>query len=535
MFNCFVRLATHKFGQQAAAGLLTGLCFSISATAQIGTTQERDIGIRNQQELQRQRQQEQQQRQQLGTGNLSVTADALTNLRGQVFSNQNATLQLSSLDNTQGSVYAHTDLSLATTGAITNTGFIAAQGNTSITANSLNSTSASVVGAGIKADGTVANSGDLKITTIQVLNANGQNLAPLIEACQKAGRNNCKGEVIAQQFAEANGFGAESMKRESNAGTLGSPFSFNNCPSSDKGGCSYGPLQIAADTGMMKGFMDGLRSNPSEEAQSFYKELQAAGGVTASQNKDPAFIQTWMKLTAKDPQFVQYQIDALVNQNLYPVVQELQKAGIDFNSLSQSQKEALFSAAVQHGAGTISKTKGADNVLERSMSVAQTDAKAPSFPTYTRQELVYGQVEDQMRFAEEAQAKLITQRESLITQQLQLERQKSQLLEQGLNSDATQVQSIKNQAAVLDIKINDITGKVDSVTQKVNAQNQYIEDARQYLKSQAQGSLADGEQWLKDFYQQRTQMYPAEASRYKKELDSLLKQYREEQLNKGAK
>jgi hypothetical protein len=305
---------------------------------------------------------------------------------------------------------------------------------------------------------------------------------------------------------------------------------------------------------MMSSFIEGLRKNPSDEAQSFYKELQAAGGVTASQNKDPAFIQTWMKLTAKDPQFVQYQIDALVNQNLYPVVQELQKVGIDFNTLSQAQKEAIFSAAVQHGAGTVSKTKGADNVLERSLSVAQTDAQAPSFPTYTRQELVYGQVEDQMRSAEEAKAKLITQRESLITQreslitqqkdlntqQLNLERQKSQLLEQGLGASSGDVQRLQTQVKALDQKINNITEQVTPITSKVNAistqvsaQDQYVQEAAQYLKSQAQGSLADGEQWLKDFYAQRTQMYPAEATRYQKELESLLKQYRDEQKAKG--
>ncbi len=382
-----------------------------------------------------------------------------------------------------------------------------------------------------------------------------EQLAPVIAACEKAGRNNCKGEAIAQNFAQANGFGAESMKRETNAGSS-SPFSFNNCPASDKGGCSYGPLQIAADTGMMNSFIEGLRKNPSDEAQSFYKELQSAGGVSASQNKDPVFLQTWMKLTAKDPQFVQYQIDALVNQNLYPVVQELQKVGVDFNTLSTSQKEAIFSAAVQHGAGTGSKSKGADNVMERAISIAQTDAKAPSFPTYTRQELVYGQVEDQMQEAEKAKAKLITQqkdlitqreslitqRESLITQQLNLERQKSQLLEQGLGASSSDVQKLQTQVKTLDQKINSITEQVAPITSKVNgittqvmAQDQYVQEAAQYLKSQAQGSLADGEQWLKDFYAQRTQMYPAEANRYKKELDSLLNQYREEQKAKGKK
>lgn len=182
-----------------------------------------------------------------------------------------------------------------------------------------------------------------------------EQLAPLIDACEKAGRNNCKGEAIARQFAATNGFGLESMKRESNPGTLGSPFSFNGCPGSDKGGCSYGPLQIAADTGMMNDFMEALRRNPIVEAQDFYGALQAAGGVAASQRKDPTFIQIWMQLTARDPQFVQYQIDALINQNLYPVVQELQKVGVNFNDLSQAQKDAIFSAAVQHGAGVQAK------------------------------------------------------------------------------------------------------------------------------------------------------------------------------------
>ena len=63
MFHPSLPPATHKFGKQALR-FLTGLCFSISAAAQISPAQERDIGIRNQQELQRLQQQEQQQRQQ---------------------------------------------------------------------------------------------------------------------------------------------------------------------------------------------------------------------------------------------------------------------------------------------------------------------------------------------------------------------------------------------------------------------------------------------------------------------------------------
>ena len=164
-----------------------------------------------------------------GTGALGITADTLSSVRGQVASNNNIALTIGTqlnntdgvisaakdlnmsagfavtqpsgstelnntrgliqatagslnlnvgnLDNTQGSVYAHTDLTLASTGTITNTGFIAAQGNATLSANSLSSSSTSVLGAGIKADGTLANSGDLKITTTQALTANGQSLA----------------------------------------------------------------------------------------------------------------------------------------------------------------------------------------------------------------------------------------------------------------------------------------------------------------------------------------------------------------------
>jgi len=226
----------------------------------------------------------------------------------------------------------------------------------------------------------------------------------------------------------------------------------------------------------------------------------------------------------------------------YPVVQELQKAGIDFDSLSQAQKEALFSAAVQHGAGTVSKTKGADNVLERAISVAQTGVEPPTYKTYTWQDLIYGQVEDQMRATEEAKAKLITQREGLITQQLQLERQKNQLLEQGLGGDAAQIQRIQGQASALDARIsnintqvNGITDKVNGVTQRLGEQDQYIRQAEQYLKEQAKEAMANPEQFIRDFYKARTEMYPAEAKRYQLEMDSLLKQLKQEQQSNGGR
>ena len=76
-----------------------------------------------------------------------------------------------------GTLYASKDQTLIAAGSVSNSGVIAAQGNTNITANSLSSTSASIVGAGIKTDGTLASGGNLNIATTQNLSANGKNLA----------------------------------------------------------------------------------------------------------------------------------------------------------------------------------------------------------------------------------------------------------------------------------------------------------------------------------------------------------------------
>ena len=62
----------------------------------------------------------------------------LNNTRGLIQATAGSlNLNVGNIDNTQGSVYAHHDLSLISTGAIVNTGFIAAQGNTTLSANSL--------------------------------------------------------------------------------------------------------------------------------------------------------------------------------------------------------------------------------------------------------------------------------------------------------------------------------------------------------------------------------------------------------------
>lgn len=95
-----------------------------------------------------------------------------------------ANLQITTQGNitNSGTLYASNDQTLIATGSVSNSGVIAAQGNTSVTANSLSSTSVSVVGAGIKTDGSLISNasvsiGNLSISTTQGLTANGQNLA----------------------------------------------------------------------------------------------------------------------------------------------------------------------------------------------------------------------------------------------------------------------------------------------------------------------------------------------------------------------
>ncbi|MGX9772324.1 two-partner secretion domain-containing protein [Janthinobacterium aestuarii] len=127
---------------------------------------------------------------------LRITAQQLDNLGGKVQAqNGNATLQLQQLHNTgsvfaggnldtqadmvrnSGSLYAAGEQRLQVTGTLANTGVIAAQGDNHITAERIDSGAQSLLGAGIKADGSLAQSGDLTLTATQAITASGQNLA----------------------------------------------------------------------------------------------------------------------------------------------------------------------------------------------------------------------------------------------------------------------------------------------------------------------------------------------------------------------
>ncbi|AQR69208.1 hypothetical protein BZG29_13300 [Janthinobacterium sp. LM6] len=109
-------------------------------------------------------------------GNAALTVGKLNNAAGSVFAGGNLNTTLDTLSNS-GSLYAAGDQTLNASGAIVNTGVIAAQGNNNITANSLDSSASSLIGAGMQADGKLGTAGDLTINTAQTLAAHGQNLA----------------------------------------------------------------------------------------------------------------------------------------------------------------------------------------------------------------------------------------------------------------------------------------------------------------------------------------------------------------------
>ncbi|WP_412770459.1 hemagglutinin repeat-containing protein [Ralstonia solanacearum] len=116
-------------------------------------------------------------------GDVTVTADGRLENSGRITATANVHVDTNGGIANAGTVYAQGDTQLATRGNVsnTNTGVIAAQGNTTIAATGASSTidsqTGSVLGAGLRGDGTVGTSGTLQLSATGQLNAQGQNLA----------------------------------------------------------------------------------------------------------------------------------------------------------------------------------------------------------------------------------------------------------------------------------------------------------------------------------------------------------------------
>ncbi|WP_277182423.1 filamentous hemagglutinin N-terminal domain-containing protein [Caballeronia sp. BR00000012568055] len=120
-------------------------------------------------------------------GDLTLQSNGMLVLAGQTNAsgNLNATAR-DGIDNT-GATYAKGNVSATTSGKLTNSGVFAAQQNTSVSAGSVASTG--TLGAGINADGSIAQTGALQIDATGAINATGRNAAGSNAALQGASIN----------------------------------------------------------------------------------------------------------------------------------------------------------------------------------------------------------------------------------------------------------------------------------------------------------------------------------------------------------
>ena len=297
----------------------------------------------------------------------------------------------------------------------------------------------------------------------------------------------------------------------------------------DPGGMSYGPFQLSSKTGGLEDFMNYLNGNKSEEAKSFLSELNQAGGLEGARDGKVAFMEKFMELTQKDPQFVEYQFES-VNQgsNMKFLRKETRVAGLEFDGLPTESKEALFSSAVQHGGG------GANKALDQALS---RNLVNPAEDNFAIKQMQYNDaIKDSKDLITQEKA-LITQRESLIIQLDRLKDQKIKLLEGNQGASGEALKGVAQQIETLNQKIEVQSAKVQEQSAKVQANEAFIKNTQAVMKDAGFKANADPEQFIKDIYEWRIKHDPSEAkSRYIPERDMLLKQLKERlEQEKAAK
>jgi hypothetical protein len=137
--------------------------------------------------------------------------------------------------------------------------------------------------------------------------------------------------------------GAISAKEESGgkgAGTV-------STGKGDKGGVSYGTYQFASE--------GGEKSSVAKFVKSAGYEKEFAEMVPGSKE----FGDKWKQIASTDPEFAKKQHEYIGKTHYAPQVEKLSKAGIDVSKRGRGVQEAVWSTAVQHGAGT--------SVIERAL------------------------------------------------------------------------------------------------------------------------------------------------------------------------
>ncbi|MCO8576176.1 hemagglutinin repeat-containing protein [Burkholderia multivorans] len=118
-------------------------------------------------------------------GDLTLQSDGRLVLTGKSTASGNLALSAAGGIQNSGTTYAQQSLSASTSADLSNTGALAAQQNAIVNAGSVNSTG--TLGAGVNSDGTVAQSGDLNVTTTGQLSASGHTRAGGNATLQGAG------------------------------------------------------------------------------------------------------------------------------------------------------------------------------------------------------------------------------------------------------------------------------------------------------------------------------------------------------------
>jgi filamentous hemagglutinin len=115
-------------------------------------------------------------------GQVQISVDGMLTNSGSITSTGNTTVDASGGINNSGTVYAQGNTAISTRGDINNTKLIAALGNVDLSAtgatSQINSSTTSVLAAGLNDNGTMATTGQLSLNATQSVTARGQNLTP---------------------------------------------------------------------------------------------------------------------------------------------------------------------------------------------------------------------------------------------------------------------------------------------------------------------------------------------------------------------
>jgi len=342
----------------------------------------------------------------------------------------------------------------------------------------------------------------------------------VISLCRKIRTaNNCL--AVARHYADVNGYGFASAKYES-VGRTGSPFSFNGylvnkgmddehyeipkiklpngTTKPDPGGFSYGMFQLSATRGGVEEFLNYL-INPysSKEAKGFYNELIAVGGLEAARNGDKQFVNKFMELTQRDPQFIEYQFESINQTGLKKhIVGGLRDLGYEFKDLEPMEKEALFSVVVQNG--------GAG---------AYRAASYVMFGSFFQKRMEY----------------------------ISAVKQGNELIQQSNINQEEQIRLLKNlenstlgEKAQINLRIKNLDEEIAHQKEKINTNASYVQGIRDWLKVSGAIGPLDDEMFINALYDWRIKTRPTEAaSRYIPERDMLLKMLKENNTVKAQK